>query len=185
MKILAFAASLRKGSFNRKLIRVAADVARGKGADVDLADFQEFDMPLYDGDMEAASGLPQGGLELKRRAEAADALMLSTPEYNHSTPGTLKNAIDWLSRVKPSPLAGKSALLLSASPSPFGGVRGVLATRSPLERLGVIVYGDTFSLPKAQNAFDDGGKLADPQNRELLENVIGSFLEFARRLKNG
>lgn len=176
---------MRKGSFNRKLIRVAADVARGKGADVDLADFRDFDMPLYDGDVEASSGLPEGGLELKRRAEAADALLLSTPEYNHSTPGTLKNAIDWLSRVKPSPLAGKAALLLSASPSPFGGVRAVLATRTPLERLGLIVYWDTFSLPKAQSAFDDGGGLVDPQNRELLENVIGSFLELARTLKNG
>ena len=96
MKILAFAASVRTGSVNRKLIQLAAESAREKGAAVDLAEYREFDMPLYDGDLEAESGVPDGAVEFKRRLEAADGLMISLPEYNHSIPGTLKNTIDWV-----------------------------------------------------------------------------------------
>src|SRR5438046_800336 len=120
MKILAFAASLRAASLNRKLISLAIAAARDAGAEVDHADFHEFDMPVYDGDVEAASGVPPGGLELVRRIAAADALMISTPEYNFGIPGPFKNALDWVSRHKPMPLKGQIGYLLSASPSLVG-----------------------------------------------------------------
>src|SRR5688572_17148243 len=108
MKILAFAASLRKESLNRKLITLAADIARSQGAEVDLAEFGEFDMPLYNGDVDAGQGKPPGAIELQRRIEAADSLMIASPEYNYSMPGTLKNALDWVSRFRPMPTHGKT-----------------------------------------------------------------------------
>src|SRR5574337_1588095 len=107
MRILAFAASLRRGSLNRKLITLAAEVARAAGAEVDLAEFREFELPIYDGDLDASAGLPPGGAELKRRLEHAAAIVIATPEYNYSIPGPLKNAIDWVSRSRPMPWRGK------------------------------------------------------------------------------
>jgi chromate reductase, NAD(P)H dehydrogenase (quinone) len=119
MRILAFAASVRTGSLNRKLIRLAVELARNEGAEIDLAEFREFEMPLYDGDLEASSSLPPGALELKQRVERAEALMISTPEYNYSLPETLK-ARSAESRV----------------PAPAGAARGLWQTRIPLERCG-------------------------------------------------
>src|SRR5215470_9000893 len=125
MRILAFAAAFRRESLNRKLVRLAAAAAESAGASVDLADFHEFEMPLYDGDVEAASGPPAGATKLRERIAAADAFLISSPEYNFSVPGTLKNAIDWVSRITPSVFRGKPGLLTSASPSAVGGNRGL------------------------------------------------------------
>lgn len=181
MRILAFAASLRKGSFNRKLIAVAADLARREGVEVDLADFREFEMPMYDGDVEAASGLPPGALELERRVEEAQAIMISSPEYNFSMPGTLKNAIDWVSRARPMPWKGKSIYLMSASPSAVGGVRGLWQTRVPLEGCGALVFPEMFSLPHADRAFD-GGRLADAKLAERLAREVCGFIHLAKAI---
>ena len=95
MKLLAFAASLRTASVNRKLIQQAAVILREiPKIDLDLADFREFEMPMYDGDLEERDGIPQGGLEFNRRIQRANGLVIATPEYNGGVPGTLKNAID-------------------------------------------------------------------------------------------
>lgn len=182
MKLLAFAASLRGESLNRKLIRVAADLARDGGAEVDLADFREFDMPLYDADLQDSSGFPKGALELSRRIDAADGLMISSPEYNYSMPGTLKNAVDWVSRMKPMPLRGKHGFLLAASTSLVGGIRGLWALRVPLEGLGVTLHPDMFALAQAQQGLDDSGKLKDPQMRERLTKMVKAYLEMGRKL---
>ena len=182
MKILAFAASLRQGSYNKKLIRLAADIARDAGAAVDLADFAEFDMPLFNGDMNERVGLPDGARELVRRIEAADGIMISSPEYNYSLPGTLKNAIDWVSREKPMPLRGKSGLLLAASTSVIGGIRGLWQLRIPLEGLGVMLYPDMFALASAQSAIADDGSLHDPIMNERLEKLVRSYVVYAWRL---
>ncbi|MEA2712769.1 MAG: hypothetical protein QOK27_730, partial [Gemmatimonadales bacterium] len=103
MRLLAFAASLKRESLNRKLINLAVELAREAQVEVDLADFREFDMPLYDADLQNSAGFPEGAQELARRIEAVDGLMIASPEYNYSLPGTLKNAIDWVSRMKPMP----------------------------------------------------------------------------------
>lgn len=179
MKILAFAASRRKESLNRKLIRLAADIAAGEGVDVDLAEFREFDMPLYDGDHEQEFGLPAGALELKCRVEAADALMIATPEYNYSMPGPLKNAFDWVSRARPMPWRGRSVYLMSASPSGMGGVRGLWQVRVPFEGCGALVFPDMFTLPQARQAFDENGQLRDPKVRERLEKEVAGFVRLA------
>ena len=179
MKILAFAASLRRGSLNRKLIAVAAELARSAGAEVDLAEFREFELPIYDGDLDAGSGLPSGGLELKRRLDSADAVMIAAPEYNYSIAGPLKNAIDWVSRARPMPWRGKSIYLMSASPSPMGGTRGLWQTRIPLEGCGALVFPDMFALPHANEAFDESGRLRDPALAERLQREVIGFVRLA------
>ena len=182
MRLLAFAASLRRDSLNRKLIQVAADLAREAGLEVDLADFHEFDMPLYDADLQGSSGFPGGAGELARRIESADGLMIASPEYNYSMPGTLKNAIDWVSRMRPMPLSGKHGVLLAASTSLVGGIRGLWALRVPLEGLGVILYPGMFALAQAQQAFDERGKLKDPEVQERLAKMARGYFVMGRKL---
>ena len=182
MRFLAFAASLRRGSHNRRLIALAAEIARGKGAEVDLADFHDFDMPLFDGDLQTKEGIPAGAQALGARIAVAGGLIISSPEYNYSLPGTLKNAIDWISRIKPMPLRGKSCLLLAASNGQFGGIRGLWQLRIPLEGLGVVVNPDMYALPWAEKAFGDDGRLREPERQARLEAMLGGYLELARKL---
>jgi chromate reductase, NAD(P)H dehydrogenase (quinone) len=182
LRLLAFAASLRRESWNRKLLGLAVDLAREAGAEVDVAEFREFDMPLYDADLLALSGVPAGAGELARRVGAADGLLLASPEYNYSLPGTLKNAIDWISRVRPVPLRGKSAFLLSASNGQIGGVRGLWQLRIPLEGLGMLVYPDMYTLPWADKAFGPDGKLIEPERRDRLASMLGGYLAMALKL---
>jgi NAD(P)H-dependent FMN reductase len=181
-KLLAFAASFRRGSWNRKLVELATELARAHGAEVDLADFHEFAMPLYDADLQATSGIPSGAQELGRRVTAADGLMIASPEYNFSLPGTLKNAIDWVSRLKPMPLRGKSGFLLSASNGQIGGIRGLWQLRIPLEGLGVLLYPDMYALPWAEKSFGADGRLTDPERQERLARMVKSYVGLATKL---
>lgn len=183
MKILAFAASLRKGSYNRKLIHEAARILkRSPGVVLDPADFREFEMPMYDGDLEASAGIPPGAQAFIRRISAADGLVISTPEYNGSIPGTLKNAIDWVSRDDSDPLDKKPVLLIGTSPGRLGAVRGLWHTRVPFEALGAHVYPEMFGVPGARQAFDDAGALVDPKNRERLEALLHDYLQYVDSL---
>lgn len=182
MKVLAFAASLRAASLNRKLIALAAATARREGAEVELADFRDFDMPSYDGDLDQASGLPAGALALKAQVERADAILISAPEYNYSVAGALKNAIDWVSRARPMPWRGKTVYLMSASPSPMGGIRGLWQTRIPLEGCGAVVFPGMFALPHASGAFDERGELRDAALASRFEEELVGFLRFAEAL---
>ena len=184
VRVLAFAASLSRGSVNRRLLGAAAEVARVGGAEVDVAEFAEFDMPLFNRDVQEASGFPAGAQEMARRVLAADGMLIASPEYNYSLPGTLKNAIDWVSRMKPMPFRGRTALLLAASGGMVGGVRGLWQLRIPLEGCGVVVYPDMFPLANAPHAFDDSGGLKDPQIKERLGRVVGGYLKMARALKS-
>ena len=179
MKVLAFAASLRKESLNRKLVVAIAGILRDGGADVDVADFRDFDMPLYDGDLQAAKGLPPGALALQRRIEAASALVIANPEYNYSIAGPLKNAIDWVSRARPMPWRGRSVYLASASPGPIGGIRGLWQTRIPLEGCGALVFPDMFALPHAERAFAADGSLVEREVAERLRKQLIGFLRLA------
>ena len=151
-KILAFAGSTRSGSFNKKLIRLAADDARAAGAEVTLIDLRDFPMPLFDGDLEEKEGLPENAKKLKSLMRANDGFLISSPEYNSSVSGVLKNAIDWASREETDdepPLVcfrGKVAALLSASPGGLGGLRGLVILRSILGNIGVIVLPDQLAV---------------------------------------
>jgi NAD(P)H-dependent FMN reductase len=183
MRVFAMAASRRAASLNHRLIQLAAKLAVRDGAQVDLARFEEFDMPMYDGDLDARSSLPEGARKLKDRIEAAAALMFAVPEYNYSIPGPFKNAIDWVSRGRPMPWRGRSVYLLSVAPSPMGGIRGLWQTRIPLEGCGSIVFPDMFALPHGNTAFDDHGGLRDAALFERLVREVRGFVRFAEALE--
>jgi len=133
-------------------------------------------MSPYDGDIEAASGVPGTTAKLGLKIREADAIVLSTPEYNGSIPGTLKNIIDWLSREKPVSLAGKHVLLLGASPGALGAVRSLWHSRQPLEVLGVHVFPGTQGLPNAYSAFDEQGHLKEEKTRLQLQKLLEQFI---------
>jgi chromate reductase, NAD(P)H dehydrogenase (quinone) len=146
-KILAFAGSARKDSFNKKLIKVAIVGAQAAGAEVTYLDFRDLPLPLFDEDLEATEGLPDNVLKLKAMMKAHQGFLLACPEYNSSITPLLKNAIDWASRpaTDEPPLAcftGKVALLMSASPGGLGGLRGLVHVRSILGNIGVLVLPD-------------------------------------------
>jgi len=183
LKVLVFAASIRAESLNQKLAALAARVAENCGATVDLASMRDFDVPLYDGDVETASGIPQGAQELRSRLLANDAFIISSPEYNGSMPGTIKNLIDWTSRFRPQPFDGRHGLLMSASPSLAGGNRGLWALRMPFEHLGTRVFPDMFSLSMAHKAFSEGD-IADQGLRGRFEKNLQAFLSLAEAAKN-
>lgn len=183
LRVLVFAASLRKESMNRKLAALAARVAEAAGATVDLASLQEFDVPLYNGDLEASQGIPQGAHDFQRRLLASDAFIIASPEYNGSMPGVIKNLVDWTSRFRPQPFDGRHGLLLSASPSMAGGNRGLWVLRMPFEHLGARIYPDMFSLAKAHEAFA-GDKLADSALGSRFDKTVQSFLSLAEAAKH-
>ncbi|MFJ9417653.1 NADPH-dependent FMN reductase [Streptomyces sp. NPDC101227] len=176
LRVLVLGASARSGSTNARLASLVSGMMADAGAEVDLASMREFDMPLYDGDRETEHGIPDGALALRDRLEWCDAFALSSPEYNASVPGVVKNAIDWVSRVRPQPFKTKHALLLSASPSLVGGNRGLWALRVPLEHLGTRVYPDMFSLPAAHQGFTEDGQLTDAGLHQRLRETVRAFL---------
>jgi NAD(P)H-dependent FMN reductase len=185
MKIFGFAAAFRKDSFNRKLISQVADALKSQGSvSFDLGDFREFEMPIYDGDLEEEKGVPAGAEKLAARMAAADAVIISTPEYNGGIPGTLKNAIDWVSRLDTNPLDGKQVLLIGASPGALGAVRGLWHTRVPFEAMGAFVYPEMFGLPKAAHAFKADGSFEDPKTRARLEELLTAFIEYIGRSRS-
>ncbi|HEX8952469.1 MAG TPA: NAD(P)H-dependent oxidoreductase [Polyangia bacterium] len=183
MKIFAFAASLRRESLNKKLVATVAGMLRELGGEVDLADFAEFDMPLFDGDKQHAEGLPPGTLRLQQRIEAASALVIASPEYNYSIGGPLKNAIDWVSRARPMPWRGRSIYLVAASPGPYGGIRGLWQTRIPLEGCGALVFPDMFGLPHADRAFAADGSLVDGAVADRLRQQVLGFYRLAEAVE--
>jgi chromate reductase, NAD(P)H dehydrogenase (quinone) len=182
--LLVFSASLRKDSLNTRLARLARSVIERHGATVDFATMRDFDGPSYDQDLEAREGLPPGPRALHRRLENADAFVIASPEYNASIPGHLKNAIDWVSRVRPQPFNARHGLLLSASPSMAGGNRGLWSLRIPLEHLGARVFPDMFSLAQAHEAFTDDGVLADQRLGARFEQNLVAFLDLVEAAKH-
>jgi NAD(P)H-dependent FMN reductase len=186
-KILAFAGSLRTDSFNRKLIRIGVDGAKAAGADVTLIDLRDFSIPVYDGDVEAA-GLPDGVSKLKAIFLEHHGLLIASPEYNGSIPGTLKNAIDWVSRSAPGerPLAAytdKVAGLLSASPGAAGGMRGLVHLRASLTHINVLVIPQQVSVSKANEAFNPDGSLKDAKQQTSVHNVAKKLTETIAKLR--
>ena len=182
MKVFAFAASVSKESLNKRLLQVALGHVRDAGHEVDHAEFRQFDMPLVDGDKAMSGDIPVGAKSLAARIQGADAWILACPEYNWSMPGTIKNAIDWISRMQPVPIDGKSVMLISAAPSLVGGFRGLMSLRTPLEGLGCWCYPKNFSLAQARDAYDDDGKLKDPALAGMLASMVTDYLSAAAAL---
>ncbi len=182
-KILAFSGSLRAGSFNQKLVKIAAEGAREAGAEVTLISLADFRMPLFDEDLETAEGKPEAAKKLKALFLAHDALLIASPEYNSMITGALKNAIDWVSRADSedeAPLAalgGKTAAIISASPGGYGGARSLGFLRPFLENIRIKVLEKDFSLAKAHEAFAEDGSLLDEEKAAAVLAVGKALAE--------
>ena len=169
-RILAFAGSARKDSLNKILASAAAAIAQQAGAQVTLIDLTSYDMPIYDGDLEQADGVPDNA-----------HLLISSPEYNSSISPLLKNVIDWVSRPVEgeSPLEcfkGKTAALIAASPGALGGLRGLVHVRAILGNIGVHVIPDQRAVSKAHEVFNDDGTLKDEQAAHGIEQVAKALV---------
>jgi chromate reductase, NAD(P)H dehydrogenase (quinone) len=186
-KILAFAGSLRKDSYNKKLVRIGADAARAAGAEVTLIDLKDYPLPVFDEDIERSEGLNPNARKLKDLFLAHQGLLISCPEYNSSISAALKNTIDWVSRPVPgeAPLGcfdGKVAGLIAASPGALGGLRGLVTVRSILGNIKVLVLPDQFALVKSHEAFDAEGKLVDAKAHAAVDGVARRLVDVCRKL---
>jgi chromate reductase, NAD(P)H dehydrogenase (quinone) len=185
-KILAFAGSLRAGSYNKKLAKVAAEAARAAGAEVTLADLKDLPLPVFDQDIEQQS-FPENAIKLKALMKAHDGFLMACPEYNSSISAALKNAIDWASRERPDekPLEcfdGKVAALMSASPGALGGLRGLVTVRMILGNIRVIVLPEQVAISQAHQAFNEAGSLVDPKRQASIEKLAQSLVAILRKL---
>ena len=186
-RILAVSGSLRADSFNRKLVRIAAEGARAAGAEATVLDLREFPLPIFDEDLEKKEGLPDNAKKLKELFKSHQGLLVSSPEYNSSLSAVLKNTIDWVSRPAPGepPLAafaGKVAGLLAASPGALGGLRGLVHLRSILGNIGMIVLPEQFALVKAHEAFNADGTMKDDKARAAAMRIGEAVARTAGKL---
>ncbi len=184
VSLLVLSGSMRAGSLNTKLARLATESAVGHGADVEFATMGDFVLPVYNGDDEDAGGIPEAADRLRTAIEGADGFILVSPEYNGSMAGVVKNAIDWVSRFRPHPFHGTHALLASASPSMVGGNRGLWALRVPLEHLGAHVFADMFSLAQAHEGLDEDGNLVSPSLQQRFDDTIAAFIDLVEAAKH-
>ena len=187
IKILAFAGSTRRDSWNKKLIGSAAHSAKNAGANVTLIDLADYRLPLYDGDLEAAEGVPENALKLKALFKAHDALLIAAPEYNSSITPLLKNTMDWISREWQGesglvPYQRKVAAIMATSPGQFGGMRMLPHLRQILNTLGVLVLPGQLSVPQAGEAFNPDGRL---KSTERLDELVAELVRVTAGVSNG
>jgi chromate reductase, NAD(P)H dehydrogenase (quinone) len=179
LTILGIAGSLRRGSYNRAVLRAAQQLVP-QGVELEIYDLDP--LPFFSEDLEGDP--PAAVQDFRQRIAAAAALLVATPEYNYSIPGVLKNAIDWASRpIAGAALNGKPAAILGASVGPFGTVRAQLHLRQ------IFVYTNTLAIQRpllhigrAGEKFDAAGNLIDDETRNQLRELVGALVAWARRL---
>lgn len=171
LTLLGIAGALRQGSTNRMLLREARAAfgpARQLEADLNL--------PLYDGDLESTEGYPAGVTRLYDQIAEADAVVISTPEYNKAPPGVLKNALDWVSRIKGNPWEDKPVAIISAAGGRGGGDRSQFALRLMLTPFQPrLLTGPELLVADSSNAFDEDGHLKDPRYRKVLDQLMAKL----------
>lgn len=181
-KFLIFAGSARKASTNKQLAALAASTAQAAGADVTLIDLKDFVMPMYDGDLESDTGLPENAKRLKQLFVEHDGFFIASPEYNSSFSPVLKNALDWISRPHTEdepPLwayNGKVAAFGSVAPGVLGGLRGLVPLRMMLGNIGVTVVPNQVAVSNGFSAFDDAGDLNDVRQTQMLKDTIDQLI---------
>lgn len=189
-KLLVFAGSMRQASFNRKLASVAAALARASGAEVTHLELADFDIPMYNADLEA-KGTPADVMKLKQIMFEHPAWIICSPEYNGSYTALLKNTVDWVSSpVKGDPawqegfksFSGKVVGVLSASPGGLGGLRSQSHLVPLLLNAQCWVAPKAFALGHAGDAFDAQGQLVNDAHRKNVQGVIDQVLWASRRL---
>ena len=187
-KLLFFAGSARKESMNKKLAKLAADMAQDAGAHVTHIDLKDFEMPLYDGDVEAQNGIPENAKKLKQLFVEHDGFFIASPEYNSSMPPLLKNTLDWISRPHEENEAsliafhGKIAALGAVSPGGLGGLRGLVSLRMMLGNIGVTVVPSQVAVGSGFQAFDENEHLKDDRHAGMLKATIDEFVKIANRM---
>jgi NAD(P)H-dependent FMN reductase len=178
--IVGISGSLRRGSFNTALLRAAAGLAP-EGTTIEVRTLHG--IPLYDGDLEAAEGVPEAVAALKEAVVAADGLLLVTPEYNNGIPGVFKNAIDWLSRPASDigrVFGGRPVAVIGASPGQWGTALSQAAWLPVLRTLGTEPFwGARLQLARARAAFDEEGRLVSEEARDRLRAFVEGFARFA------
>lgn len=188
-KILAFAGSLRKNSYNKRVVKTAIKGAEEAGADITYIDLQDYPMPIYNADDHAQNGFPENALEFQRLLDEHDGFLIASPEYNGSIPGGLKNAIDWASRASDEfgqieVFKGKTAAIMAASPGSFGGIRCLNHLRGVLTIMLVTVLPTEIAVTFVKDKFDgDAEEMIDEKMRGILENLGASLAEATRKLR--
>lgn len=195
LRILAIAGSLREASINRRLARLAARLATDADATIEVEHFDALDqVEPYDGDLEAAAGMPAGAAALAAAVRRADAVFIATPEYNGSIPGQLKNALDWLSRpdgavpdstgLQASPLFGVPVAVASASTGQFGAVWARDELVKVLRTQGARPLAEpSVAIPRGADAFDESGKLVNAAQHERLSGLLDTLATTARTVR--
>ncbi|MGI8525799.1 MAG: NADPH-dependent FMN reductase [Pseudolabrys sp.] len=188
-KILVIPGSLRSGSHNVRLAALAVKELTLADAEVTRISLQDFDLPIYDADLEDKIGVPANAFKLKQMMCGHAGIFITCPEYNASVTPLVKNVIDWVSRVREK---GETALpafknrvfaLGNASPRPFGGMRALIAVRQILEvGCGALTIPDMVAVPHAEQAFDDKDELTDPRMANLLRASLVRLVEIARSI---
>ena len=173
-KILAFAGSSRRNSFNQKLVKIAAQGAENAGAKVTVIDLADYPMPIYNQDLENEQGMPEKAHLFKQLMIRHDGFLIASPEYNSAFSPLLKNVIDWASRAESKEemslvaFKGKVAAIMAASPGVLGGMRGLVFLRLLLANIGMIVLPDQKTIAHAHQAFNDHGSLNDDNDQDAV-----------------
>ncbi len=183
-RILAFAGSARRESFNKKLLAVAVAAVRRAGVEITRVDLNDLPMPLYHGDLEDEQGIPENALKLIALIREHAGLLIASPEYNSYFTPLLKNTIDWCTRADDDPFPGKIAAVISASPGQYGGVRSATHVRALLLHLGCHILPAQCNLSRAREAFDENGALKDPRSLEKVHAVAQQLVSMSTRLTN-
>ena len=188
-RILVFAGSIRPGSYNARLAGRAVKELALAGAETTWISLEDYPLPLYDAELEAASGIPDNALKLKRQITAHHGVFIVSPEYNASIPPLLKNALDWVSRVRERgdpPLAAyrdRVFALGAATDRPTGGLYALLALRQVLAiGCGALVIPEQIAIANAREVFDEMDNFKDPQLANQFQRVIAHLIEIAQEL---
>ncbi len=178
MKIVLMGGSLRPGSLNTRYLRYLAKEVESQGHEVMSFAGQDLRWPLYEDDLKA----PEGALALAEAMKGAAGLIVVSPEYNAGIPGHLKNAVDWLSTLQPSPWTGLPVLLCACSPGAFGGSRGMLSWRATLANMGALAVPQALPIPHADKNLDDTGRPVEERTVHMTHQVVEGFLTFCSRI---
>ena len=188
-KILVFAGSIRTGSHNARLAALASKELTLAGADVTRISLADYPMPIYDGDLEANSGVPKNAVKLKQLMAAHQGVFIASPEYNASITPLLKNTIDWISRVRErgeAPLAVYKKCVFAlgaASDGSYGGMRSLIALRQTLELgCGALVIPEQIAVMRASDAFDEIDNLKEERLAQLMKRVAQRLTDMAREV---
>lgn len=181
-KILVFAGSLRGGAYSIATADVAMKELALQGAEITRISLGDYPLPLMDQDLEREKGIPENAYKLARLFAAHDGILIATPEYNGSMPPLLKNAIDWISRVKTDngkplrPLPDKVVAICSSSPSHFGGIRSAAQLRAMLAHIQMDVIAPQCSVPNAADAFDENGAFREERLQRSMQRVCKALI---------